>query len=451
MPYFRYTATDPKGQVLSGTIDAPDAEAARFTLGQRGFQVRDIDGAAPTAPRGGGPIPQIILDPAASVSTRPVPAAPTPVPAPRSAPPPPSRAAAAPPARPAPPSDLRIGRSDKRTNFFIFSQLASYARSGVAPHQAYEQIAQQQAREDYRRSLMDAAAAASNGEPASDVFDRYDRLYEPHIAGALRCAEVAGFVPEALARLADHQERSHRFRRKFLYLTVMLLIALAMIPIGTSLIRGALETISRQWEADGQLPAVETAARTIGESLVAMLPYGLAGFVLLAVLVRVWNAYRLRPLRHRLVLALPGLGNRVRAESLAWVAYCMTQVSKAGISPQRTLELAAGAAPNLAVRDELLREARGMREAERLSSVLLRSRLVPETYAMMVQNGELTGDVPGALESVAKTAASDYDFQDDTSPRILTFALYVVVALIVGTLVAYMAKTWYMGLFERIQ
>ncbi len=443
MRYFHYQATDSQGRDLYGTVQAQDADAARLMVSGRGLVVKNV---SESVVAGSAAAPQ--LHNAAPIQQR---IAPMPAAAPVQAvthvrQQSPERIA---PSAPSAPNKTKRG-SDKAVHF-IFSQLASFLRSGTNLHEALKQLAAQQPAADYGRSLEDAAGRVAGGGSLADALDSYPYLYSPDVGATMRAGEQGGFMPEAAQAVSEQHLRSHQLKRRFFYFSFLTFFVACFAPILWAIVNGSLDTIGDQWEHDGSLPATAALAHHTDQRLLGVLPICIAAFVICLVVYRVWNSMALRGMRHRIVFLLPGIGKRAQAESLARVSFVMSLLSKTGVPPQRLMALSAATAPNLAIRDRLMAEASSMRENERLSQAFGRSKVMPEEYTPIISTAEQTGDMPGALNNVARMTEGEYQNADSVVLWKASALFYLVIGIAVMVVAAITLKQFYMGLFDKIQ
>ncbi|HEY0866575.1 MAG TPA: type II secretion system F family protein [Fimbriimonas sp.] len=423
MPFFRYSVQDPRGSVLEGTVSAKTADEASFTLSQRGLRVLEIYDV-----RQQKPVPQVRV------------AAPA------------SRAQAAPPVAVAAssPSTVRTRSGSNRALFLLFSQLASMLRSGVNPHTGLTSLANNMRHPGYKRSLEEAARVAAGGGTLSSVFERYPYLYPPDVVGTVRCGELGGFLPEACMAVSTQKEAAHRLSFRLKIYSTMALGMIAIFPISLAIVRGSLATIKRQDEAGGSLPRVGTLVEELGKSIPQMIPPTLLAGLVLLLLYLGWHTLPMRKARHGLALYLPVFGGRARSEALARFAWAMQRLSRAGLPPYQVFRHAAETIPNVVLRDRLIQQADGMKEQEKLSDGLRRANVFPEEHEMIVANGELVGDVPGALATIASAQEAELQGREGTMFHRFAFLLYPVLGLLVIVLTYTLYKTFYEGLQSTI-
>jgi general secretion pathway protein F len=406
MPSFEYTAIDRQGNSISGQVQAATRDEAAVSLTKTGLLVSRLvqaGGGAATvqprnipisqgAPRSGAP-PLLSSQPKATTQQ----AAP--------------KRAATTAKKPA----IRTARGTDKDIYFVFSQLQSYSRAGTNPVHYLTSLGNNCPRRDYGEALLVAADAAKEGKPISDVFEQYVDLFPPHVVGMVRAAEHGGFFPEAYDLITDQAHASHKFRIWFVYLLATAVMVGVCLPIAALALRGALGA----WDALEKSPEASGTSTFLGEIWKQLLwPCGpitlmlVIGFWLFG---KYWQALPQRPLRHRLSLLLPSVNKRARAESLSVFAWTMSNLAKVGMPPKTVWELSVGTIPNLEIRSRMAETGRQMSEQTRLSEAMTMSQQVPDEYAPIVQTGEVTGDVPGALMRASQTQLEEFKASDQMS------------------------------------
>ena len=444
MPFYQYKVSDKQGQVLQGTLQAASPDAAKSALVTAGYTVREVREQSSQAP---------IPTPTAS---QPMPAMPQVRPQSAFA----SVPAVSRPeigrspqlnqqANPTATAQVKTKNGRDRDLFFLFSQLGSYFRSGMNPAQSLTDLATRTP-ERYRESLLHAAQVVSEGGRMSDAFESYPYLYPPDVAGTIRAGETAGFLPEAMDEIADKMEASHRLKKRLFYFQIMFVVAFAVSPIIFGVIEGSLDSIKLQDAAGGSLPVGSTFGKAVGKSFVHELPITLALAAGFWAFMAWFQSMKMRDFRHALVARLPVLGPRARAESMARFTWAMTLISRGGLSPQNTFLLGLQSVPNLAIRKTLEEEGQRMGESDKLSTAMRRAAVLPPEFGDIIQTGEITGDVPRALESVHRATDADYRAKNETAPHRSGMILYVLLGVVILFLSAWLLVKYYGGLIHTI-
>lgn len=397
MPFFRYSATDRAGTTVDGTVEANTAEdALRELLGQ-GLTVQQIMkalGPAPLHVTRPEPKPQSVVQRA--------PAIPIPVPA------------AVIPAQPSVPKvdQIRTPRASDKDRLFLFSQLAQQLKAGIGPAEALNDLAFRIS-PVLRVSVQEASASVGQGKTISEALERYPDLYPDHVVGTIRAAEEGGFLPEACELIADQAQNAYSFLRWFWWIKPLLvngLVALPLVWLLTRVILAAWGTVELQGE--GATKGSTMAALVQAAIKLLIWPIGPLTLLLWIGSIGLWKflaSERVRKFRHETALKWPVFGNRTRHECLSVFTWVMSKVSKAGVSPNRSWELAASSVPNLAVRERLERVGTALNGSEKLSDVIFREKLFPAEYAPVVATAEHTGDYPGAFAQLSKVSQAEFE------------------------------------------
>ena len=373
MPSFRYIASDQRGQAAEGYVDAASLTEAAKLVAARGLRVSQVVAAAP-------PARQTAAAPA-SPKLAPAPAPPT-----------------AAPAQAGHHPLVRTRRGSDKSLFFIFSQLAAYARSGVNPMQAAADLSSRIRHPGYAQALGDLAGMAREGGRMSDVFARYPDLFPPHVAGTVRTGEEAGALPESLERVARQADASHKLGRLVRWLGVLALMVVLMTPLGIAAAKGGVASWDMQELTGGQAPGFQNFLAEVGKVFVWLLPV-CAGLFLVAWLLRLsWMSLSNQERRHSALLRIPTIGKRAKVESVAAFGWALAALARTGMSPRMSWDTAASAVPNLEVRRRLEEVGIRMGHGTKLSDALAATNLLPEEYGMVVETGEMTGGISAALQ-----------------------------------------------------
>ncbi len=452
MPFYQYSVKNNQGQTVLGTLQAENSDAARVALTAAGYGVQMIEELASNQPRPAKPkansTAQHVARSQAQVTIRPTPAVSTARVQAREAP------SSAPvvntiPAGPAKADTYKTKYGSDKDLFFLFSQLGSYFRSGINPVQSLNDLTHRTPSQ-YHDSLKHAGQVVSEGGRMSDVFEKYPYLYPPDVIGTIRAGEAAGFLPEAMDEISSKMELSHRLKRRLKYFNIMFILTVATTPIVLGIVEGGLKSIKEQDTAGGSLPVMPTLAQSVGTSFIHNAPATILIFLGIWGLIAWFTSMPMRGFRHKLVMRTPVIGGRAQAESMARMTWAMGMLSKAGLSPQQTFLLATQAVPNLAMRDRLAEEGNRLTESDKLSTALRRSELLPPEYGNIVETGEITGDVPRALEHVAKATDADFQGRNATAVTSSSFILYGILGVLILILSAWLLTKWYGGLIHTI-
>ncbi|MEZ0326242.1 MAG: type II secretion system F family protein [Fimbriimonas sp.] len=436
MPFFQYSATDKAGRQVNGTLQAASPDAAVQAL--RGAGLTTVDIRAPKK----------------QIALAQTPRTATPVP-------PPSRIAEpstrAPIQRPRPQfHPITVAAAQQETVktrpgsdkdlYFLLTQLGDFYRTGISPSQALMHLADRSP-DLYRQSLKYASAKVGEGGSLADALAKYPNLYPEHVIGCIRAGEAAGFVPDAVSRMAATVLSARRIGVKTLIFFLMAASMAVITPLSLGVINGSLDSIKAQDAAGGSLPVAGTISFAIAQQMKLMAPLALLIAAAFWAFLWYWKQAPLRRLRHSLGLT-PPLRRRAQTEAMQWVSWSLSMATRAGLNHQAAYLLALQSIPNLHLRERAVKEAMQAKENEPLSIAIGRSTLLPPEYADIVHNGELAGNVPGALENIGNAAQADFEGSDRSASAILMVVLYIPLGLLTLILAAYLMTSWYKGIVD---
>ncbi len=395
MPFFRYSATDKSGAQTTGTIEAPTPDDAMMQLLKNGLTVSQLMKAPDQQPTAG-----------ARPAEAPKPAAPQPA---QSTTPQPSPQ---PTTKQAPTDIVRTKIASDHDRMLFFTQFAKQLKAGMGPAAALDDL-KFRIPKHMSPAIEDASRAATNGKAISDAFERYPDLFPDHVVAMIRSGEKGGFLDEATELLGDQSQNAASFVRAFWWVRPMIINALIALPLAWLFLQGVWKTwgvVERQGEGASTISAVFALIGSIFKQLLWPV-----GPVTLVVYVAIYWAHRrvraeeMRRKRHEIAYRWPAIGARAKHEGLSIFSWVMSKLSKAGLSPKASWELAAETVPNLVVREKLQRVGNALSGQEKLSQAVFKEDLFPQEYAPIIATAEYTGDMPGAFDQLSKISRSEFE------------------------------------------
>lgn len=414
---------------MSGTVEAESQIDALKVLRQRGFHQSQVVEAtvAPLQPKAQPPSSRGSVQSVGPVRPA-LPAKPTPQPL---------------------AGTVRTSRGSDKDRFFLFSQISKQLRAGVNPAQGFFSVGRVSAGK-FRNSLIAAGEGAESGIPISESFARFPDLYPAHVVALIRAGETGGFLPDAAEAVSKQAGDAASFKRFHWFVLPILVNALAAIPLVTVFMQSFVDGY-KLYEQDASLGPFGAIWQSILKNL-----FGPLGLAALLVYVAFWIGFwmsrspRFRRKRHKLALSWPVFGPRTRNESIALFCWVLSRLSVAGISPQRAWELAVPCAPNEEMQARLHQAGIKMREGSRLSEAVFGSNLFHEDYAPVIATGEMTGDISGALQTLADASRGEFE-TSNAKARTRTGQLGCFAVFLTGAVITIlMAYFWYNRFFGAV-
>lgn len=261
-----------------------------------------------------------------------------------------------------------------------------------------------------QRMVSDLRRGLHEGRKFSDLIRDQGTLFPPVYAGVVEAGEEAGALPQVMGQLRAFLASAAELRSFILsssiYPAFIAVTGLAMmgfvlggiVPKFAASLAGA----GIQSQATDFLMALSTALRT--HWWVAVLLVVLAG-VFLRQLRQPEGA--LRRWWDDLVVRLPLFGKLTLDSNLSRFSRTMAILMRSGVPLLHTVSIASRVIQNHAIRSSLDEVSGELRQGQKISGALSKSRFVPSLMLRMVAVGEETGNVEEMLDRVADRYEGD--------------------------------------------
>jgi type II secretory pathway component PulF len=389
VPQFRYRALNSQGHELEGTLSAADANAAVVQLSRQGLRLKSIEEGVTVVhatPAVRSVAPAVHNPPPVVRPVQPY----TPVASPLTH----NRQQQSAGPRYGVKPSRRATYNDRQ---FFFAQLGGLLRSGISPADALHTILSRSNQSKFQAEFNDMASMCAGGMSLSEALEHYPNMFPSGVVGAVRAGETGGYLPDACESISVQQKETRRIFNMFAILMVAVPWTLFLLYLAAVIAFG----IDRAFQPLLDNPEGGTFEQGVSGAL--------TGFVTVLFVLTVIGgvtAYflgrsrKFRAFRHRVGIAMPMFKRRALNENLSHFSYHLGRLAKSGLSPFASWQLAARAVPNDAYSARLLAMAENLSEQTRLSELLYRSKLFPYETAQLVETGEMTGDLPGAMDQV---------------------------------------------------
>ena len=396
---YRYIAFTPSGEQIRGSIDAPTEGLAEQTLWEWGYRIVTLRPTW-TAPRLDQLFPTVF--------------------------------------------------GVKPQEIITFSrQLATLIESGVAVLPALE-LLQRQARSGLGRVLGDLTQAIRQGSSFSDALRKHSQVFPAIFSRMIAVGERTGNLEMVLRQVATHMEKEQaiikRVRGALAYPAFVILLAIGVVGI---LITAALPPLMSLFEEfDTELPLPTRILLGVSHFAAA---YKLHMGVALVAAVAIGALYIKQPSGRRhldyVLLRAPILGRITVLSNTSRFSGTMAILFKAGLPLSEVMDLVFQTTQNRVVREALEGVREELLRGEGLSKPLANSNLFPPMLVQMVEVGEETGTLDTNLQTMAEFYAREVDERINT----LTSMIQPTLTLAVGAVVAFIAVSLIMPMYDMMQ
>jgi type IV pilus assembly protein PilC len=271
------------------------------------------------------------------------------------------------------------------------------------------------------------------GKSLSDAMARQPVVFSDMFISMVRAGEQSGALVEVLRRVAAHYERFAEVQSKFvsalIYPAIVACVGVVIIIFFMSVMLPRFLTIFK----DIKVPLPPSTQLLIKISNffghgTTWLAVGVSAVVVGILFVRFKSTDSGIRRLDRWKMNAPVVGKVVRLNLFAQFARTLSTLLHNGVPVLTALKITEEVIPNHVVKDAIARTREDVTDGKTLAQPLARSKIFPQLMIDLVKIGEETGDVPGALQSVA-----------DTYENELTIALRVMTNLIEPVMIIAMA------------
>jgi general secretion pathway protein F len=341
-------------------------------------------------------------------------------------------------------------RINSRNLALITSQLTVLLRSGLPLEEALYAVSNQTEKSSIRKVLADIRAQVLEGQSLADSISRYPLAFSPLYRATIEAGETSGKLDLVLGKLADYVGEKERLQQKMqLALIYPVLLTLVSIAVITGLLTYVVPEIVGVFEDTGQrLPALTQGLITISDFLRER------GIYLLGALGVAWLVglllLRIPSLRftgHKALLSLPITASYIRRSSTARFARTLAILTGSGVTLLEALQIAGQVLNNLPMRKAVEQSSAKVREGMSLNQALDKSGLFPPIALHLINSGEMSGQLPEMLETLADNQEQEVHSFNELLVGIFEPALI----LVMGGVVLIIVLAILMPIFEMNQ
>ena len=321
----------------------------------------------------------------------------------------------------------------------ITNQLSAALRAGLPILEAIEIIGSQQHKESTRTLLADLADAVRSGQSLSEAMEADGRAFSDLYVSMVRVGETGGILDKTMTQLAlllgrDEKVKSN-MKNALAYPIFVLAVGLvSVVVVLTAILPKIIETIGTSLS---MLPLPTRMLMGLSDFL---LQFGwivaLAGGGGVYYFVK-WKASASGRLKwDGFLLEVPVLGGVLKAIAVGRFARTLGALTKSGITILSALGVVRGTLGNELLGIQIDNVAGKVKVGRPLAEPLAESGMFPPLLVQIVAIGEQTGK----LDELLLNAADTFDEQADAAitrfMAIFPAILIMILALIIGFIIA---------------
>lgn len=390
---FGYTARDPVGKLLSGSLAAPNRADALQTLGRDGLRVVAMEG-----------------DDGADAGLFP----------------------------------RRIKKSEI---IYATNQLALMVDTGITLSVALASIAEQEENPTFKSLLLELKNNVEAGEDFSAALARHPKQFDQTYVSLVKASEKSGMLAEMLERISEYMQKEaetrSRVRGALAYPTVMMVIACGVTIF---LLTFVLPKFQPLFDSRGtKLPTITIVLMHASHALLNYWYLWLVGIA--AAVTGFLYGKRTPPGKQALDWArinAPIVGPVMRKVLVSRSIRTLGTLLQSGVSILDALQLSSKVTNNVFFEAMWDRVVGHVTTGSRVCEALAGEPLMPHTVVQMIGSGEETGK----LDEVLIRLSSHYDREVDNSIKTATSLIEPLMITGMGVVVGSIAMGLLMPIFS---
>ena len=387
---FGYKAKDQLGEILEGTIEAPDETAAVGILHSKGYVILSL----------------ILLKKDVFRS------------------------------------DITeiLSRPNVKDVVVFTRQLSTLVDADMPISEGLRTLARQVEKPAFRKIIAEVSEAVEAGSSLSIALSKYPKLFSSFFIKLVQSGEISGKLHESLLYLAEYLERSRSINSKIrgaLAYPIFVLFALVVVTlIMVVYVLPQLLAIFEEAGVEG-LPLTTKILIWVTNFINTYLYFLILGMLVLAYSGWVWiRTPKGRAWLDNAKIKFPSLGVVIRNLYLARIAESLSTLIKAGIPILDGIRITSELVGNENYKKIMLDAEDNVRGGGTISDILIKHEEMPPLFTSMVAIGEKTGKLDFMLEHLSKFYKSESDTTIDSISQLIEPILVLVLGFGVAILVS---------------
>lgn len=277
------------------------------------------------------------------------------------------------------------------------------------------------------------------GRSLSDAMARQNGVFPDLIINMVRAGEQSGALEGVLRRQAIHFERfaevQSRFKTAMIYPAIVCCLGVLLIFFFTTKMLPQFTEFFESMQVKDGLPASTRVIIAISDFMQAYWWLPVVIGVLIWVLFTRYQATLSGKRRiDAMKMRLPVFGNVIRLNMFGQFSRTLATLLHNGVPVLNALKITEQVLSNQVVKEAIEATRNAVTDGKTLAQPLARSGVFPQLMIDLIKIGEDTGDIPSALNNVAETYEADMKIALQTMMSLIGPALIIVLAVVIGGL-----------------
>jgi type IV pilus assembly protein PilC len=348
---------------------------------------------------------------------------------------------------------FRLGSSSpkcSRQELVLFTrQLATMIGAGLSLMESLEVLAAQADTPGLKRTCEVVIAELRGGADLSASMEACPKAFSPLYVSMVRAGEASGQMDVILERLADYVEASEALRREVRSAMTYPVISLVLVlGITAFLMLGVVPTFRDVFDQLGvDLPGITLFVLNSSDWMQANWPLVFGAAAGLGIGTWIFRRTESGQLFFdHLALRAPIFGEMARKIALARFSRTFSTLIRSGVPIMGTLDIVADTAGNRVVSNVVRASRESVKNGNMLSEPLAEAPVFPPMVVRMIAIGERSG----ALEQLLEKIAEFYDSQVKAQIKAMTSLIEPLLISFMGVMVGVVVLSVFLPILDIV-
>ncbi len=344
----------------------------------------------------------------------------------------------------------RFRRLERREVILFTRQLATLLKTGTSISTSLTTVCAQTQNKRFRTILEDVSQSVHSGTSFSEALSKHPKVFSELFVSMVKVGEAGGMLDTVLERLAglgtQELEMQSRIKSALVYPIVLVIVAFVVVNF---LIVGVLPKFVGVFRATGaELPMLTQMVLSLSY---IMRKFWLLIMIVLGLGIAWFRAYiskdegRFR--FHSFIMKVPVFGDLFNKIQVSRFCRILSALISSGIPLLQALMVVEKTVTSVVIR----RAIQNIREAIAQGNPLVNQFKASGMFSPMVIQMIATGEKSGKLDQMLEDVASFYDPEIEYTIKNLTSLLEPFMLLIMGMMVAFIALSVLLPIFNLIK
>lgn len=344
----------------------------------------------------------------------------------------------------------RSGGGISQQEIQVFTrQLATLVGTGIPLIQSLDNVSNQTNSKKFKSTLMEIINLLRNGASFSASLSQFPKIFSSLYISLVRVGETGGILDQVLKRLADLSTQDidlrSRVRSALIYPAVLAVIAFLIVNFVLIAVLPRFVTIFDASQANLPLP---TRILMLVSSFLSnywwLIIIGL--FFLVLSIYRFHHSSSGRRFIDNLAIKVPLFGPLMLRVMVCRMARSIAALTKCGITIMEALTVVESTVSNVVIKQVIENVRTAISRGQNLTEPFQASGLFPPMVIQLIDTGERSGKLGEMFDEIANF----YEPEIDYTIRNLTSLLEPVMLLGMGLVVAFIALSVLLPIFNLI-